>query len=366
MHQTPLLAEHIASGAKMVEFAGWSMPLHYGSQLQEHLNVRQHAGMFDTSHMTIVDIKGEKAQSFLRYLLANDVAKLTTPGKALYSCMLNEQGGVLDDLIVYFISTDYYLMIVNAATHDQDLAWLQQQAKPFGVQISERTDLAMIAIQGPQAQNLLTQVFTPEQMEVAKALKPFHGKHVQDWFIARTGYTGEDGFEVLLPATSAPQFWRALANVGVKPTGLGARDTLRLEAGMNLYGTDMDTQVTPLESNLGWTVAWEPKERDFIGRVALMRQRQEGVAHQLVCVILQGKGVLRSHQKVMVHEGVGEVTSGTFSPTLQKGIGFARVPATQAPVCQIEIRGSWQPAQIVKGPFVRAGKIVYEIVEKTL
>ncbi|MFI4954686.1 MAG: glycine cleavage system aminomethyltransferase GcvT [Gammaproteobacteria bacterium] len=363
MNQTPLHKEHLKLGAKMVDFAGWEMPLHYGSQLNEHQTVRSHAGMFDVSHMTIVDIKGQEAQNYLRYLLANDVAKLTTAGKALYSCMLNEQGGVIDDLIVYYLTPDYYLMIVNAATRDKDLAWLQQQAKPFKVEITERPDLAMIAVQGPQAQSLLEQALPTEQAQAMMALKPFYVAWLKDRWIARTGYTGENGYEILLPANEAAKLWQDLLNAGVKPAGLGARDTLRLEAGMNLYGTDMDESVTPLESNLGWTVAWEPQDRDFIGRKALTTQREQGVPRQLVYVVLTGKGVVRNHQKVMVHDGVGEITSGSFSPVLQKGIGFARVPMFKAAHCQIEIRGEWQPAQIIKGPFVRAGKIIYEPLE---
>lgn len=358
MNQTPLHAEHLKLGAKMVDFAGWAMPLHYGSQLNEHQVVRQQAGMFDVSHMTIVDIKGPDAKNYLRYLLANDVAKLTTSGKALYSCMLNEQGGIIDDLIVYYLTRDYYLMIVNAATRDKDLAWMQQQAKTFQVMITERTDLAMIAVQGPQAQDLLAQALSAEQAQAMAELKPFYVAWLNDWWIARTGYTGENGYEILLPATEAPNLWQALLHVGVKPAGLGARDTLRLEAGMNLYGTDMDESVTPLESNLGWTVAWEPADRDFIGRAALIQQQEQGVPKQLVYIVLTGKGVVRNHQKVMVHEGVGEVTSGSFSPVLQKGIGFARIPTCQVKHCQVEIRGELLPAQIVPGPFVRAGKIL--------
>jgi aminomethyltransferase len=313
--------------------------------------------------MTIVDIKGPEAKKYLQYLLANDVAKLTTVGKALYSCMLNEQGGVIDDLIVYYLTPDYYLMIVNAATREKDLAWLQQQAKSFQVEITERPDLAMIAVQGPQATSLLEKALPAEQAQAMLTLKPFFVAWLKDRWIARTGYTGENGFEILLPANEAAKLWQDLLTAGVKPAGLGARDTLRLEAGMNLYGTDMDESVTPLESNLAWTVAWEPAERDFIGRQALTQQHEQGVPNQLVYVILTGKGVVRNHQKVAVQEGTGEITSGSFSPVLQKGIGFARIPASKTTHCQIEIRGEWQPAQIIKGPFVRAGKIVYESLE---
>jgi aminomethyltransferase len=358
MQQTPLHAEHVILGAKMVEFAGWEMPLHYGSQMNEHQAVRQHAGMFDVSHMVQIEIKGPQARDYLRYLLANDVAKLKTPGKALYTCMLNAAGGVIDDLIVYHLSDEDYLLITNAATHDKDLAWLNKQAANFKVTINERTDLVMLAVQGPKAQELLAQVLPPNFAAKLDQLAPFTVMWENNWWVARTGYTGENGYEVLLPADQAAKFWRQLLLAGVKPIGLGARDTLRLEAAMNLYGTDMDETTSPLETALGWTIAWEPADRDFIGRAALTAQKAQGVSKQLVCVLLQGKGVLRGHQKVMVHEGTGQITSGSFSPILQKGIGFAHIPKTEAHVCQIEIRGQWQPAQIVNGPFVRAGKVV--------
>lgn len=362
MYQTPLHAEHIRLGAKMVEFAGWEMPLHYGSQLNEHLSVRQHAGMFDVSHMNAVDIIGEQAKPFLRYLLANDVSKLTTEGKALYSCMLDDKAGVIDDLIVYYLSPSHYLMTVNAGTREKDLAWLEEQAKPFSVQITERRDLAMIAVQGPEAKKLLTSVLSPEDAQTVSALGSFEVASLKDMRIARTGYTGEEGYEIMLPAIMAADFWNHLLKAGVKPIGLGARDTLRLEAGLNLYGTDMDNHVTPLESNLAWTVAWEPSDRDFIGRHALEAQRKKGVQKKLVCVVLQGKGVLRNHQKVRVDEGEGEITSGSFSPVLEKGIGFARIPVSASSECEVEIRNQWVPAHIVKGPFVRGGKIIYKML----
>lgn len=369
MQQTPLHQEHIILGAKMVDFAGWDMPLHYGSQLNEHLNVRQHAGVFDVSHMVQIEIKGNKAREFLRYLLANDIAKLSVPGKALYTCMLNEQGHVIDDLIVYYLTNEHYLLITNAATHDKDLDWIKKNAEKFQVTVQERSDLAMLAVQGPEAKTLLKKVLPENFASQLEEQRPFTVVWEDDYWVARTGYTGEDGFEIILPGKDAHKLWRELLQVGVKPAGLGARDTLRLEAAMNLYGTDMDETTTPLETNLAWTVAFEPADRDFIGKAALIAQKEKGVERQLVCVLLQGKGVIRGHQKVMVHDGVGHITSGSFSPILQKGIGFASIPKTQGHacphVCQVEIRGQWQPAQIVKGPFVRTGKIVYQpIAEK--
>lgn len=272
--RTPLYDTHLAAGAKLVDFGGWDMPLHYGSQIEEHHQVRRDAGMFDVSHMTIVDLRGERVQDFLRHLVANSIDKLKLPGGALYTCMLNEQGGVIDDLIVYFVEPRWYRLVVNAATRDKDLAWITRQAKAFAVEVRERAELAMIAIQGPQARDK-TQRALGDIVRAATALqKPFTFVVVGDLFIARTGYTGEDGYEIMLPAAQAATVWQKLAAVGVAPAGLGARDTLRLEAGMNLYGSDMDETTSPLESGLAWTVAFEPATRDFIGRAALEAQRQ--------------------------------------------------------------------------------------------
>ncbi len=354
--QTLLYDCHLQSSAKMVDFAGWDMPLHYGSQLQEHHYVRQDAGMFDVSHMTVVDFMGPDVAPFLRYLLANNIDRLI-PGKALYTCMLNENGGVIDDLIVYKVAEDYYRLVVNSGTHDKDLAWFQEKAQGFNLKIVEKTDVAMIAIQGPNIRNKIPTLFRTKNPEAIANLKPFTFLEAEQWLIARTGYTGEDGFEIIVPAKDAVEFWQILLNAGVKPCGLGARDTLRLEAGLNLYGADMDETVTPLESNLAWTVALEPKERDFIGRKALETQLKVGVKQKLVGIVLEGQGVLRNHQKVrVVGIGEGEITSGSFSPSLNKGIALARVPAATGDECVVEIRGKNIPAQIIKPPFVRQGK----------
>jgi aminomethyltransferase len=355
--RTPLYDTHVEMDARIVDFGGWDMPLHYGSQIEEHHAVRQHAGMFDVSHMTVVDIEGAGARPFLERLLANDVGKLKTPGKALYSCMLTPDAGVIDDLIVYYLSDSAYRMVVNAATREKDLAWLDKIAGDFDVELAERPDLAMIAVQGPEARERAAGCLPESSREPALALSPFVGAEFDDLFVARTGYTGEDGWEILVPAASADRWWRAFADAGIRPCGLGARDTLRLEAGMNLYGTDMDETTTPLESSLGWTVAWEPAERDFLGREALEKQRQSGAPRRLVGLLLEGRGVLRGHQKVIVEGlGEGEVTSGTFSPTLGRSIGLARVPAATGERCQVEIRGKLLDARIVRPPFVRNGK----------
>ena len=355
-NQTALYEKHLAAGGKMVDFAGWDMPINYGSQIDEHHTVRQDAGVFDVSHMTIVDFKGDEARTFLQHLLANDVGKLSQPGKALYSCMLNESGGVIDDLIVYFMNDTWYRMVVNAATRDKDLQWFDKQATQFSVQITEQANMAMLAVQGPNAREK-THKAIGDKIEAAHSLKPFVAVECGDMFVARTGYTGEDGYEIMLPASEAPAVWDKLLAEGVKPIGLGARDTLRLEAGMNLYGLDMDETTSPLESGLGWTVAWEPADRDFIGRKVIEQQRNNGVNRKLVGLILEDRGVLRSHQKVLVADGgEGETTSGTFSPTLKTSIAMARVPATIGESCQVEIRNKKLAARVVKPPFVRMGK----------
>jgi glycine cleavage system T protein (aminomethyltransferase) len=353
---TPLYATHLAQGARMVDFGGWDMPVHYGSQIEEHHAVRRDAGMFDVSHMTVVDLHGAATRPFLRELLANDVGRLGTPGSALYTCMLNERGGVIDDLIAYFLSEDYFRLVVNAATRDKDLDWIARQAQRHGVEVRERGELAMIAVQGPQARAKAATLLGAGR-EVALALKPFTAAALGDFFVARTGYTGEDGWEIILPAAQAPALWTALAAAAIAPCGLGARDTLRLEAGMNLYGADMTEETTPLESGLAWTVALSPPERAFIGRAALEAQRAAGVPRKLVGLLLEERGVLRAHQPVYADGGAGEVTSGTFSPTLQRSIALARVPAQTAAHCEVEIRGKRLRAAVVKVPFVRNGEI---------
>jgi len=354
---TPLHACHVAAGARMVDFAGWDMPVNYGSQIEEHHAVRTDAGMFDVSHMQALDLSGIGATPFLRMLLANDVIKLTSPGKALYSCMLNEHGGVIDDLIVYRISDAEYRIVVNAGTADKDIAWMRQQIAQQGanVTLESRRDLAMIAVQGPnaieRAAKAILEINTSRGVPAA-----FSAVRLGDLLIARTGYTGEDGLEITVPASRAAAMWDALAHAGVRPCGLGARDTLRLEAGMNLYGQDMDESTTPLESALGWTVSWEPTDRDFIGRAPLEAQRAAGSQRKLVGLLLEDRGVLRAHQRVVTAEGEGEVTSGSFSPTLGRSIGLARVPAATADRVQVDVRGRLLEARVVRPPFVRNGK----------
>ncbi len=362
--QTPLYQQHLDANGKIVDFGGWDMPIHYGSQLQEHNVVREDAGMFDVSHMTIVDIEGPEALAYLQKLLANDVAKLTVIGKALYTGMLNEEGGVIDDLIVYKMD-GWYRTVVNCGTREKDLAWMTKQIEGFDATLTERSELAMVAVQGPNAIAKVKQV-RAEQADLIDSLNIFQGLPDGEWFYARTGYTGEDGLEVIVPADEVVDFWQALLAAGVAPAGLGARDTLRLEAGMNLYGNEMDDSVSPLDAGMGWTIAWEPSDRDFIGRKALEAQKADGLTTKLVGIVLETRGVMRSHQKVVVEglgEGVsceGEITSGTFSPTLQHSIAMARVPRGAGSECNIEMRGKLIPARIVKMPFVRNGKKVFE------
>lgn len=356
--RTPLYDQHLALGAKMVDFGGWDMPLHYGSQVEEHHQVRRDCGVFDVSHMTIVDVAGSQAQAYLQRLLANDVARLAQVGKALYSAMLNEQGGVIDDLIVYLTEGGYRL-VVNASTRDKDLAWMQAQAAGFEVQIEERADLAMLAIQGPQARTRIIELVSQPRAALIHELKPFNGLATGDWFIGRTGYTGEDGLEIMLPADQVQDFFSELVGAGISPIGLGARDTLRLEAGLNLYGQDMNEEVSPLAANMGWTIAWEPVERDFIGRGALQAQREANQQPKLVGLVLEERGVLRAHQVVRVNGlGEGEITSGSFSPTLGKSIALARVPANTAERAEVEIRNKWYPVRVVRPTFVRQGKVL--------
>ena len=359
--RTPLFELHQADGARIVDFGGWDMPVDYGSQIEEHHAVRKDAGMFDVSHMCAVDLRGAGARPLLLRLLANDVSRLTAPGKALYSCMLRPDGGVIDDLIAYYLDEKWFRLVVNAGTADKDLAWIKEHAKQIGVAVVPRRDLAMVAVQGPKAREKAAALLPTECRAPAAALGAFFATPGDEWFVGRTGYTGEDGYEIMLPSELAGDLWNSLKAAGVRPCGLGARDTLRLEAGMNLYGNDMDESVSPLESGLAWTVVLEGA-RDFIGKAALEAQRAAGPKRKLVGLLLLERGVLRSHQKVFAGgAGEGEMTSGTFSPTLERSIGFARVPAGAPAQVEVDIRGKRLPARIVKPPFVRNGRALIEL-----
>ena len=346
--KTPLYEAHVRAGAKMVDFAGWLMPVNYGSQIEEHLAVRQHVGMFDVSHMTIIDVYGPDAEVFLQRVVANNVGILV-PNQALYGAVLNAHGRVLDDLIVYRTSTGYRC-VVNASTREKMLDWFQDQAMPR-LQIEHR-DEAMIAVQGPEARVRFAEL---TGIAAVLDLKPFFAVHHDGWMIGRTGYTGEDGVEVMLPSDQAPGLWASLTDAGVAPAGLGARDTLRLEAGLNLYGQDMDETTSPLISNMGWTVAWAPEQRAFIGRQALEAQR-DGLPEQLTGLILKDKGVLRLGQSVHTDQGPGIMTSGSYAPSLGMSIGLARVPRGASADCMVDIRGQEKKGLLVRPPFVRHGR----------
>jgi aminomethyltransferase len=381
--RTPLYDSHLAARAKMVDFSGWEMPIHYGSQIEEHHAVRRDAGMFDVSHMCALDLAGPDATRWLRHLLANDVAKLTTPGKALYSCMLDQDAGVIDDLIVYFFTPERYRIVVNAGTAAKDIAWMRGQLEGFdaglivrrringdavaiiaaqGPDAKERRltgsdSVAMIAVQGPRARERFWTAF-PDSRAATEPLAVFQAAEWKDWMIARTGYTGEDGFEITIPADDAAQVWQKLLDAGVKPCGLGARDTLRLEAGMNLYGQDMDEDISPYEAGLKWTVDLKDPARDFIGKAALEGKHARPVRNQFAGLLLLDRGVLRAHQKIITPQGEGEITSGTFSPSLNQSIALARLPAGVAigSEVEVEIRDKRLKARVVKPSFVRNGK----------
>jgi aminomethyltransferase len=354
--RTPLYDLHLALGAKMVDFGGWDMPLHYGSQVEEHHQVRRDCGVFDVSHMTVIDVRGSQAKAWLQHLLANDVERLHSSGRAQYSAMLNEQGGIVDDMIVYRLD-DGYRLVVNASTRNQDVEWMNAHLHGFDVQLNERSELAMLAIQGPHARQKIAELVSQSRGNLIQLLKPFEGQPDGDWFIARTGYTGEDGLEIILPADQAPGFFNDLVGAGISPIGLGARDTLRVEAGMNLYGQDIQQDISPLASNMAWSIAWQPATRQFIGRTALEAELAAGIKHKLVGLVLEERGVLRAHQVVRIADvGEGEITSGSFSPTLSKSIALARVPMATADRAEVEIRGKWYPVRVVKPTFVRHGK----------
>ena len=355
--KTALYQDHVDLGAKLVNFHGWSLPLHYGSQLQEHQEVRSNAGVFDVSHMTIVDILGAGGRQFLRLLLANDIDQLQHIGRALYSCMCNQYGGIIDDLIVYQRGPDNYRLVLNAATKTKDLAWIRQHIQGYAADLQERSDLSMIAVQGPQAIAKTLAILTPMQADTVSTIAPFECIEPDNLFFARTGYTGEDGLEIIAPPKQLRHLWHALIETGVKPCGLAARDTLRIEAGLLLYGQDMDETTTPLESGLNWTVSWDPQDRDFIGRGALLSQKQKGLKQKLVGLSLQDKAIMRAGQKVVI-EGLpdGIITSGTFSPILNQSVAFARVPSATPDNVLVEIRDKRHEAQIGKLRFINKGK----------
>ncbi|WP_133130670.1 glycine cleavage system aminomethyltransferase GcvT [Legionella yabuuchiae] len=360
--KTPLHDNHVLQGAKMVDFHGWEMPLHYGSQLQEHQEVRHNAGMFDVSHMTVVDVLGAGGRQFLRRLLTNDVDQLEHTGRALYSCMCNEHGGIIDDLIVYQRAPDNYRLVLNSATRSQDLDWIRDKIQGFSVGLQERNELAMLAVQGPKAINKVLNLLSPAQADAISTLTTFECVDVDGWFFARTGYTGEDGLEIVVPQDEISDLWTKLLSAGIQPCGLAARDTLRLEAGLMLYGQDMDQSTTPLESGLAWTIKWEPHDRNFIGMGALLSQKQQGIKRTLIGLLLEDKGIMRGGQRVILSDGrEGIITSGTYSPTLERSIAFARVPAQVGDEVLVDIRGKLLKAKTGKPRFVKHGQVLWDL-----
>ena len=351
--KTPLYAEHLSASGKMVDFAGWSMPVNYGSQIEEHMAVRQSAGMFDVSHMTIIDVTGAQAEPFLQRLVANDVSRLAQL-QALYGALLNARGGVIDDLIVYRIG-DGFRCVVNASTRSKVLDWFTQHS-PAGVVFQHKPQV-MLAVQGPLAISKLAAV---RDIPGLAELQHFYAYEHERWLIGRTGYTGEDGVEVMLPEADGVALWRDLLEVGVRPAGLGARDTLRLEAGLNLYGQDLDEAHTPISSNIAWTVALEPSDRDFIGRAAVAAE-VANPTEKLTGILLQDKGVLRHGQTITTEHGTGVITSGSYSPSLQGSIGLARVPQAAKGECHVDIRGKYKSARLVRPPFMKNGSPRYKL-----
>jgi aminomethyltransferase len=360
MKKTPLYSTHVRSGARMAAFSGWHMPIHYGSQIEEHRQVRRDAGMFDVSHMGVIDVEGTQSRTGLRRLLANDIDRLDTPGKALYSCMLREDAGIIDDLIVYSMGTHSFRLVVNAGTTQKDLQWMRENTKNIDIRFIERTDLAILAVQGPQAQQKIAQAF-PAADRLLAALASFQAALWENAWIARTGYSGEDGYEIIMPADDLTLYWQRLSAVGVMPCGLGARDTLRLEAGLNLYGQDMDEHHHPLDSGLDWTVDARDPNRVFIGQSAWAQSHQQ-MSHipQLTGLILQARGLLRADQTVHSARGTGSITSGGYSPSLDASLALARLPRGLVPGDRVtvSVRSSSLPAVVVRPPFVRRGRIL--------
>ncbi|MBM4203923.1 MAG: glycine cleavage system aminomethyltransferase GcvT [Gammaproteobacteria bacterium] len=353
LNRTPLFDFHVAAGARMVPFGGWEMPLHYGSQIVEHVAVRTGAGLFDVSHMTIIEVNGASAYDFLSRLVANDIGRLKAHGDALYGALLNDTAGIIDDLIVYRTQAGFRA-VVNASTRDKVLAWFERHQ--CSAELTERKDLGMLAVQGPEAIERVAELVNKPGI---RSLKGFSALIDGTWMVGRTGYTGEDGVELMLPAAEAVELASQLLKSGVQPCGLAARDTLRLEAGLNLYGQDMTEANHPYESNIGWSVALEPEGREFVGRTALIGLKQSWT-HKLTGMVYEGKGVVRHDFPVQTDAGTGVVTSGVFSPTLEMSIALVRVPRAAKGGCEVEIRGKWMPARLVRPPFVRHGKKVFE------
>lgn len=357
---TVLNQTHRQMGARMVDFGGYDMPVNYGSQIEEHHAVRKACGIFDVSHMGVVDVTGVDTEAYLQWLLANDVARLNRVGAGQYSLLLNEAGCVLDDLILYKLRTDRYRIVVNCGNKETDLVWMQRQAKKFDVQVQARPDLGILALQGPKSAEILAEM-EPSGWAEASKLKRFQMTSLEQCNIARTGYTGEDGFEIICPNEKIERLWCELIEHGAVAAGLGARDTLRLEAGYCLWGHEMDRETSPYVANLAWTIQMR-QGRDFVGRTALESQLQLGVRQHLVGLVLEGKGIIRDGCEIETAGGVGQVTSGSYSPTLEASIALARIPINIqiGSTVQVIIRGRPIDAKVTKPAFVSNGKKLFE------
>jgi aminomethyltransferase len=360
MRKTPLNAVHRARGAKMVPFGGWDMPVEYSGLISEHMAVRKAAGLFDVSHMGEFEVEGAGALAFLQRVTSNDVARLVD-GQAQYSALPMPSGAPVDDVIVYRRAPDRYLLVVNAGNIEKDFRWLQEQG-PAGCDLRNRSDdYALVALQGPRAQEILQ----PLTALALDGVKFYHFADAQmdghAVTVSRTGYTGEDGFEIFVPPTGVEALWQRLleagADRGLVPAGLGARDTLRLEARMCLYGQDMDETTTLVEAGLGWIVSTDEAKGDYAGRAVLAEQKKNGPPRKLVGFEVTGRGIARHGYPVLIQdERVGEVTSGTYAPYLQKNIGLCYVPSAHAAVgteLAIDIRERKVPARIVPTPFYK-------------
>jgi aminomethyltransferase len=348
LRRTPLYDRHAAAGARLVPFAGWEMPVQYAGIREEHIAVRTGVGVFDVSHMGQIETRGPQAFEFLQHIVSNDIRRIPEGG-AQYSVMCKEDGGVLDDLFTYRLADCVYLTVTNAANHEKDLAWMQARAGEFDVDVLDRAaDFAMLAVQGPGARALataLTDGALPSRMHCCQ--RTVAGAPV---LVAGTGYTGEDGVELLIDPEHAPAVWDALTHAGATPVGLGARDTLRLEVCFHLYGNDLSEDRDPIGAGLGWCCK---EETGFIGSEAVAAARREGPQEKLVPFVIEGQGIARQGNLVI---GGGEVTSGTFSPCLERGIGMAYVSSARAQPgtrIEIDVRGRTRPAVIERKPLYR-------------
>ncbi len=358
--RTPLHEVHRREGGKIVEFAGWEMPVEYTGIRQEHLAVRTGVGLFDLSHMGEIEVRGRGAAAFVNYLVTNDVDRLE-PGQCLYSCMCGPDGGILDDLLVYRFpdetaGTPRYWLVVNASNREKVVEWMESHIPGDAWMKDLSLSTALLAVQGPQAQAFL-QPFTQTDLEQIGYYHLTEGTVAGiPGVISRTGYTGEDGFELYVPWERAEELWNALrASEGIVPIGLGARDTLRLEAGYSLYGHEINELTTPLDAGLGWVVRWS--KADFIGKAALARQKEGHVRKAIVGLEMLGRGIPRQGYPVEGPDGaVGVITSGTYSPSLSKGVALASVDIAQraeGTELSVSVRGRLEPARVVRPPFVR-------------